>query len=754
MLKKRGVFFRKMVLLYTISTTIIFLFFGAGMSIYEQKKYEQQIEEINEKALFQSASACTTTLRNLYNYFYTEILESPELVRILLAEEYSQGMSINFYKLNSSLMNYSSLVESCYVINLKGQFVCSTLDTYRDLSTFPDQDIIKRVTQDSDINKLIYGFFPRQTTYELKGKEYDKQYISIVFRKYKEGFLVINLDYDAFSDMINYRNYNADSQTLLLNEQGVVMIDSNEELFGKSVKDTEYYVELENSVENSGVFDAQIDGTSKKISYRKGELFDIHYLTITEHRILNTESLLHILWCSVLAVGANLCCILLGTNVLYRPIGKLSNLLDIDKEEQIDEFKLLEETFSRLKQENRAYGKTKREKLLRSILEEQSIQNAEMQTELYLLQEEMSKPAFVCVNIYPEIKEETPYEMQLILFSIENILGELTEKHLFMQAVQYSNYLSCIFNVDVKECKGSQLESERIQIADLGEALSKLQEKMKEYFDTEINYVSGNVVNSLYDLSESAQNVRIATFFSGYKGENGLLYQEELPEQMALEQNYPETIVKKLLDAIKNCDKEKINKYIQDFFVKIAKYNYSQALKCIFMLEIDLAKYEMKSDIQLDTNEWEMIDMVQRSSKMYEIQNRCLDHCLKAADVYQKSRDNNSNMKKIVDKVKLYVEDNIASPDLTVNVIAQSVYLSASYLRNIFKEVTGGTLSNYIIEKKLEKICEMLEQTDMSLQQIADEMGFNSKTYLFTFFKNYKGMTPTQYRNRKKQETQ
>ena len=98
------------------------------------------------------------------------------------------------------------------------------------------------------------------------------------------------------------------------------------------------------------------------------------------------------------------------------------------------------------------------------------------------------------------------------------------------------------------------------------------------------------------------------------------------------------------------------------------------------------------------------------------------------------------------------MEKNIGNPELTVNSVAQWVYLSNSYLRNIFREVTGETLSNYIIEKKLERICTLLEQTQMSAQQIADTMGFHSKSYLLTFFKNYMGMTPTQYRKEKTQE--
>ena len=761
MKKKRGIFFWKMVLLYTISTTIIFLFFGAAITFYENSKHDREIRELNERALFQSASTCNTTLRNLYNYFYIEILERPELVELLFASQYSQDMSMNFYKLNSSMTNYSSLVESCYVVNLEGGFVCSTFGTYSDLHMFSDQDIIQRLTDDFRENIGEYELVPRNVVYDLNGKQISTRYISMIFRKYTDGYLVVNLDYDAFSDMVNYQNYNKTSQTLLLNSQGTVMIDSNGQLFETSLLEADYYEQMKAKNEEVGFFDAEIDGRLKEICFRKDENFGIDYLTITENQFLDGETFTYILLSSIGAMAINLLFVLCGSLLLYRPIGKISNLLDIESRERVDEFKLLEQTFFQLKKEKKAYSKTKREKLLRNILGDKQLQGEVMQEEMRKLQKKMDRTAFVCVNIYPQIHEESPYEMSLIIFSAENILNELIEGRMVMETVRNDNYLSCVINMDVQEDGGAGILADpngqgwkacSAKNPFLKNALTRMQKKMKEYFDVDITCAVGNMVNSLDDLSESARNVQMAAFFQASTEESAILYFEELPMRLDSPQNYPKDTVKNLLDAVKNSDKNKIKLCVSEFFSKIGEYSYSQALKSIIMLEIDLAKHETKYEIQRDRDEWVMIDLMQRNGKLYKIRENCLEHCLEAADIYREIKDNNPNMKGIVDKVKAYVDGNITNSDLTVNSIAQSVYLSNSYLRNIFKEVTGSTLSNYIIEKKLEKICGFLENTDLSAQQIADAMGFNSKSYLFTFFKNYTGMTPVQYRNKKKAE--
>ncbi len=752
MRKKRGVFFRKMLLLYTISTTVVFLLFGIWVTAYEQGKYNEQIRDINEKALLQSASACSTTLQNLYNYIYIEILDSAELVELLLADEYSQEMSICFHKLSSRLSNFNSLIESCYVINPDSDFACSTLDTCRSLAEFKDRDIIERLQESGEDG--IYRFLPRTVSYTANGASYEKQYISIVFQQYKQGCFVVNLNYDLFADMVNYRNYNDSSRTLLINNQGTVMIDSNREWFGVSLAKADYYVRLMEEGPKAGVFRMPIDGERREICYRKGELFDIKYLTVTDCRVLDRDSMLHIVLLSALAMLLNSSCIFAGTSLLYRPIGKLSESLKEDGEEQVDEFRLLEDTFFHLRKENRDYKEKKKERILGEILEGGWTQGGTAEKELADLQADMDKPSFVCVNLYPEIMQDSPEELPLLLFAIDNIIKELAEKHLRIRTVRYDTYLGCIFNADF-ECGNAKTGilkrySARTEVIET--ILSRLQDKIKEYFGIDVVCAVGSVASSVFDLTESAEDARSAAFFQDTREQSAILYWEQLPPRSDTGGAYPAEAARNLLDAIKNCDKGKIRVNIGSFFEEIASYTHAQALKCIFMLENDLLRYEMRYEIKMEGGAWEMTEFARQNARIYRIREKCLEHCMRIADAYREIRDNNPNMLGIVEKVKALVEENITSSDLTVNAIAGQVYLSNSYLRNIFKEVTGGTLSNYIIEKKLERICGMLEQTQMSAQQIADAMGFSSKSYLFTFFKNYMGMTPAQYRREKKQE--
>ena len=47
---------------------------------------------------------------------------------------------------------------------------------------------------------------------------------------------------------------------------------------------------------------------------------------------------------------------------------------------------------------------------------------------------------------------------------------------------------------------------------------------------------------------------------------------------------------------------------------------------------------------------------------------------------------------------------------------------------------------------RIEKACELLRETDISVATVAKRVGFNSANYFYRVFKQWVGMTPTQYR--------
>lgn len=78
--------------------------------------------------------------------------------------------------------------------------------------------------------------------------------------------------------------------------------------------------------------------------------------------------------------------------------------------------------------------------------------------------------------------------------------------------------------------------------------------------------------------------------------------------------------------------------------------------------------------------------------------------------------------------------------------IAKEFKLSISYIQNLFKKRTGYSLIHFFNLKKIQKACEYLNYTDLSIKEISIKLGFNDPLYFSRLFKNYMGISPKTYK--------
>ena len=101
---------------------------------------------------------------------------------------------------------------------------------------------------------------------------------------------------------------------------------------------------------------------------------------------------------------------------------------------------------------------------------------------------------------------------------------------------------------------------------------------------------------------------------------------------------------------------------------------------------------------------------------------------------------------------KKYIENNYTNSDLTLSMIAEEVHLSTAYLGQIFTRTYGKGANEYITELRMTRAANLLETTNLTIQEISAKVGIQNQNYFYRLFKNYHGMTPTQYREEHKRD--
>lgn len=94
-----------------------------------------------------------------------------------------------------------------------------------------------------------------------------------------------------------------------------------------------------------------------------------------------------------------------------------------------------------------------------------------------------------------------------------------------------------------------------------------------------------------------------------------------------------------------------------------------------------------------------------------------------------------------------YVRHHLSEP-IGVDAMAEELYLSRPYLSAKFKQETGMTLTDYILNEKTEEAKRLLRYSDKSASAIASYLGFSSHGHFIKVFKKYAGLTPQEYREK------
>ena len=108
-------------------------------------------------------------------------------------------------------------------------------------------------------------------------------------------------------------------------------------------------------------------------------------------------------------------------------------------------------------------------------------------------------------------------------------------------------------------------------------------------------------------------------------------------------------------------------------------------------------------------------------------------------------------LKKLTDNTKLindvyhYIIHHI-SEAITTQDLADSLFMSRSYLSSLFKKTYGENLNDFIHTVKIDKAKELLKDRSKSITLIADYLGYSSSSHFNRVFRQLENMTPSQFR--------
>lgn len=93
-----------------------------------------------------------------------------------------------------------------------------------------------------------------------------------------------------------------------------------------------------------------------------------------------------------------------------------------------------------------------------------------------------------------------------------------------------------------------------------------------------------------------------------------------------------------------------------------------------------------------------------------------------------------------------YIDLHISDADFSLTAMADHFSMSLPIISNYFKQQTGSSIMNYMVLKRIEKSCELLTNTKLSVKEVGMQVGYINDSSYIRRFKSVMGISPGQYR--------
>jgi two-component system, response regulator YesN len=277
---------------------------------------------------------------------------------------------------------------------------------------------------------------------------------------------------------------------------------------------------------------------------------------------------------------------------------------------------------------------------------------------------------------------------------------------------------------------------------------SKIMTIVWDCLNTMVTIGVGEKVDKVELLSDSYQKAVVACSERYTQGTGKIFFYSKVKSQDRNSGFYRLDMNDRVLEVLRKKDKKKMKDIFQELYENTRKQKYSYDYSYIIFSGILATCLSYISDMngsiaQILGEQFSPYQELQRKSSVKECVDWLEEIFEKTINEFQNTRSKRAD--EIIQSVENYIREHYFDYELTIEGIAEGVYLDASYIRRIFSKYMGCTISDYLSEMRLKVAGKLLEEGKMTVSQIAEKVGYSDPGYFAKCFKKYYGVTPTNY---------
>lgn len=350
----------------------------------------------------------------------------------------------------------------------------------------------------------------------------------------------------------------------------------------------------------------------------------------------------------------------------------------------------------------------------------------------------------LCMDDYQAFLED-PYfaDRELFRFATMNIGQEVFGKQFKTELIDIQNdRFVALMNIPDDINAAATLES----------SIEEFQVTVKHLYRISLTAVIGNAAESFRGVTASYES---AASYSQYRivlGKGSIIKQELVQANLEhRDQHIPLEYKDKLEQAMKSGDYESLNVNLSQLFKLISQYSYKDMIECVmqvvFIMHTAIVQMNQNKLQPLHVDLKEFSRQVLEKETLAEMEMMFLELSDQLKDKSLQLK--NSRTQVLIDSIRAMIDSNYADDQLSVQSIADQFKMSPVYLGQIYKENEHLSIADYITEVRMKHAVELLANSNYSIKNVIEKVGFTNESHFYKMFKKTFGVTPNELRLRK-----
>lgn len=552
---------------------------------------------------------------------------------------------------------------------------------------------------------------------------------------------VIVLELERFQAPIQKVNWINQGSVLILNENNEVLVSTKDMVLPASIS----YDDLSG---DSGILYETWDGKKMAVSYISSESAELKYISVLPVKVFMEKSS----YIRNLMIAALLIALLLGAAVAYllarrsyhpvhNLVRSLSSQAQFSLAEIKNEYSLI---FHALDQQNKVLRNYLFERLMKGRLEADFPLSETLNTHGISFVGERYVVILLYIEDYAELfkhqNEDVERQRKFAQMIVGNIVEEMCKQHHLAYIAELDDMLACLVNVQTETDEEVQGELFRL----IGEARQLIQSKFNIHFTTSISRVH----TTISGIPPAYQEALKAMEYKMLLGSTEIIQYEQLQSN---ESEYWFTWEKeqRLITSIKAGETDLALSIFEEVF-EAMRSQERLPIEMVRCFLFDMAGTVMKALYEADYSRASMTVHQKTLWKLLESEN--VNDIRQGLSDLVKQITSELAQKKcrpsgLADNLAGYIQAHYHDANLGVAAIAEHFGMNPVYLSRVYKEHTGDTLLDAINMARLHAARTLLSHNELTIKEIAEQVGFYSSNTFIRTFKKIEGITPGMYRD-------